>query len=130
MRRPNCQLTQLVQREPAHGTAGIGHTRWATHGLVTDENAHPHLDQSGKLALIHNGVVENFQQLRDQLISQGHTFRSETDTEVLAHLIGHLFDASPGPRNKKTLLHAFRVALKQAICTYSLALCYVNITYV
>ena len=67
-------LTQLVQKNPTRGSAGIGHTRWATHGLVTDDNAHPHLDQSGKLALIHNGVIENFQQLRDQLISQGHTF--------------------------------------------------------
>src|ERR1700759_4514083 len=120
-------LGQLVQNEPAPGTAGIGHTRWATHGHVTDENAHPHLDQSGKLALIHNGVIENFQQLRGQLISQGHTFRSETDTEVLAHLIGHLFDASPCPRNKKNLVHAFPLALKQVIGTYGLALFHVDV---
>jgi glutamine---fructose-6-phosphate transaminase (isomerizing) len=120
-------LTQLVQKFPTQGTVGIGHTRWATHGLVTDENAHPHLDQSGKLALIHNGVIENFQQLRDQLIGQGHTFRSETDTEVLAHLIGHLFDNLPGPRNKQNLLHAFKVALKQIVGTYGLALFHVDV---
>jgi glutamine---fructose-6-phosphate transaminase (isomerizing) len=120
-------LTQLVQKQPMHGTAGIGHTRWATHGHVTDDNAHPHLDQSGKLALIHNGVIENFQQLRDQLVTQGHTFRSETDTEVLAHLIGHLFDSLPGPRNKQNLMQAFRLALKQIVGTYGLALFHVDV---
>ena len=120
-------LTQLVQKQPMHGTGGIGHTRWATHGHVTDENAHPHLDQSGKLALIHNGVIENFQPLRDQLIAQGHKFRSETDTEVLAHLIGHLFDNLPGPRNKQNLMQAFRSALKQVVGTYGVALFHVDV---
>ena len=120
-------LTQMVQKDPPHGTSGIGHTRWATHGRVTDENAHPHLDQSGKLALIHNGVIENFQQLRDQLLLHGHTFRSETDTEVLAHLIGYIFDGMPGPRNKQNLLDAFRLALKQVIGTYGLALFHVDV---
>jgi glucosamine--fructose-6-phosphate aminotransferase (isomerizing) len=120
-------LTQMVQKDPPHGTSGIGHTRWATHGRVTDENAHPHLDQSGKLALIHNGVIENFQQLRDQLLSHGHTFRSETDTEVLAHLIGYIFDGMAGPRNKQNLLDAFRLALKQVIGTYGLALFHVDV---
>jgi glutamine---fructose-6-phosphate transaminase (isomerizing) len=110
-------LTQMVQKDPPHGTSGIGHTRWATHGRVTDENAHPHLDQSGKLALIHNGVIENFQQLRDQLLSYGHTFTSETDTEVLAHLIGYIFDGMAGPPSKKNLMDAFRLALKQVIGT-------------
>ena len=120
-------LTQMVQKDPPRGTSGIGHTRWATHGRVTDENAHPHLDQSGKLALIHNGVIENFQQLRDQLLSHGHTFRSETDTEVLAHLIGFIFDGMPGPRNKQNLLDAFRLGLKQVIGTYGLALFHVDV---
>jgi glucosamine--fructose-6-phosphate aminotransferase (isomerizing) len=120
-------LTQLIQKDPPHGTAGVGHTRWATHGGVTDDNAHPHLDQSGKLAVIHNGVIENFQQLRDQLLSQGHTFRSETDTEVLAHLIGHIFDGTPGARNKQNLLDAFRLALKQVVGTYGLALLHVDV---
>jgi glutamine---fructose-6-phosphate transaminase (isomerizing) len=115
-------LSQLIQKDPVHGLCGIGHTRWATHGGVTDTNAHPHLDQRGKLALIHNGVIENFLQLRDQLLSEGHTFRSETDSEVLAHLIGRIFDGMPGPPNKKKLLDAFRLALKQVIGTYGLAL--------
>jgi glucosamine--fructose-6-phosphate aminotransferase (isomerizing) len=115
-------LSQIIQNDPVNGFSGIGHTRWATHGGVTDGNAHPHLDQSGKLALIHNGVIENFEQLRDQLSAQGHKFRSETDTEVLAHLIGHIFDSMAAPRNKKNLLDAFRVALKQVVGTYGLAL--------
>ena len=66
-------LSQIIEKDPVQGFSGIGHTRWATHGGVTDNNAHPHLDQSGKLALIHNGVIENFEQLRDQLLLQGHT---------------------------------------------------------
>ena len=69
------------------GRVGIGHTRWATHGGVTDENAHPHLDRSGRLALCHNGVIENYAALREQLARDGHTFKSQTDTEVLAHLV-------------------------------------------
>jgi glucosamine--fructose-6-phosphate aminotransferase (isomerizing) len=115
-------LSQIIEKDPVHGFSGVGHTRWATHGGVTDYNAHPHLDQSGKLALIHNGVIENFEQLRDQLLLQGHTFQSETDTEVLAHLIGHIFDGIPGTRDKQKLLDAFRLALKQVVGTYGLAL--------
>jgi len=120
-------LAQLLQEQPVQGTTGLGHTRWATHGGVTDANAHPHLDQSGKLALIHNGVIENFQALRDQLTDQGHTFRTETDTEVLAHLIGGIFDGMPGSRGKATLLEALRSALKQVSGTYGLALMHVDV---
>jgi len=82
-------LSKLMRKQPLSGSLGVSHTRWATHGKVTDQNAHPHFDASGKLALVHNGVIENYQTLKDELIRSGDTkFRSETDTEVLAHLIG------------------------------------------
>jgi glucosamine--fructose-6-phosphate aminotransferase (isomerizing) len=78
-------LETVLAAQPAHGTVGIGHTRWATHGRPSEENAHPH--QAGPVALIHNGIVENYVELREALIARGHRLRSETDTEVIAHLI-------------------------------------------
>ncbi|MGW6916573.1 glutamine--fructose-6-phosphate transaminase (isomerizing) [Kitasatospora sp. NPDC054939] len=74
------------------GTTGIGHTRWATHGGPTDANAHPHLDDSARVAVVHNGIIENFAQLRAEIAERGHTLRSETDTEVVAHLLGEVFE--------------------------------------
>jgi glucosamine--fructose-6-phosphate aminotransferase (isomerizing) len=74
------------------GTTGIGHTRWATHGGPTDANAHPHLDDHARVAVVHNGIIENFAQLRAELAERGHTLRSETDTEVVAHLLGEAYD--------------------------------------
>ena len=84
-------LAKLLKSEPVAGNIGIGHTRWATHGPPSDENSHPHLDQSGKIAVVHNGVIENYDLLKEKLLAAGHTFRSGTDTEVLAHLIGDYY---------------------------------------
>ncbi|MFT7519166.1 MAG: glucosamine--fructose-6-phosphate aminotransferase (isomerizing) [Kiritimatiellia bacterium] len=92
---------------------GIGHTRWATHGGVTEENAHPHLDMSSQIAVIHNGIIENMNALREQLEAEGVTFRSETDTEVLPHLIRKFYTGDP--------LEAVRSALRLVIGTYGIA---------
>jgi glutamine---fructose-6-phosphate transaminase (isomerizing) len=126
-------LASLMGKQPLLGSLGISHTRWATHGKVTDENAHPHFDASGKLALVHNGVIENYQALKEQLIQDGDTnFRSETDTEVLAHLIGKLYDEScastaDAPQKKARLFTAVRTALQQVIGTYGIALVHADV---
>src|ERR1700736_270115 len=121
-------LAKLMTENPPSGSFGISHTRWATHGKVTDENAHPHLDASGRLALVHNGVIENYQALKEQLIQDGDTnFRSDTDTEVLAHLIGRLYQQLDGKDSKARLVNATRTALKQVIGTYGIAVVHADI---
>ena len=85
-------LSEYLDKEPIEGTIGIGHTRWATHGEPTEANAHPHLDCKVKVAVVHNGIVENFYTIREKLISEGHVFKSETDTEVIPHLIEQYFE--------------------------------------
>ena len=106
-------VTELA-RDPAPGTTGIAHTRWATHGAPTAANAHPHATE--KLALVHNGIIENFKQLRDALIKRGRTFESDTDTEVVAHLVSELVEAGSSPEDAvKAVLPQLRGAFALAI---------------
>lgn len=85
-------LESKLNEEPVQGSVGIGHTRWATHGKPSDVNSHPHTDDSSKFAVVHNGIIENYIALKEELIAKGHHFASETDTEVIAHLISELYD--------------------------------------
>ncbi len=119
-------LRDLIIKEPLQGHVGISHTRWATHGEVTYANAHPHLDASGRLALVHNGVIENHAKLRAQLEEEGHQFVSQTDTEVLVHLIGRAFDLI-GEKTEKALVEAVREALRRVDGTYGIALLHADV---
>ncbi|HEX9822473.1 MAG TPA: glutamine--fructose-6-phosphate transaminase (isomerizing) [Methylomirabilota bacterium] len=102
-------LEGILRERPVAGTLGIGHTRWATHGRPSDDNAHPHTDCSGTLVVVHNGILENYLEIKERLVAEGHTFRSETDTEVLAHLIEHhLGSAGRLDRAVKRALNEFR----------------------
>ena len=142
-------IARVLKAEPAAGSLGIAHTRWATHGVPSDTNCHPHLDASGKIAVVHNGVIENYDLLKQKLIRTGRKFKSDTDTEVLAHLIGDYYAkrcatkvgqasslSSSNPKQKKpgesdrlearpttdnSLTEAVSDALREVIGTYGLA---------
>jgi glucosamine--fructose-6-phosphate aminotransferase (isomerizing) len=109
-------LVSLVSEQPVHGSVGLGHTRWATHGRPSDENAHPHPDCTGTIAVVHNGILENYSELRSRLSARGHQFRSETDTEVVAHLIEEHLAADAG-----SLESAVRAALREVRGAYAIA---------
>jgi len=120
-------LEKRLAAEPVAARMGIAHTRWATHGPATDENAHPHLDGDGVVALVHNGVIENFQTLKDRLTAEGCRFRSATDSEVIAHLIGRRLQdqgiADPARTDgHEPLVAAVRAALAELQGTYGLAI--------
>jgi len=106
------RLASLLAREPLEGSVGIGHTRWATHGEPSDLNAHPHADPSGDFVVVHNGIIENFAELKSTLSRQGHQFSSDTDTEILAHLVAKHYDGD--------LVAAVRAAVAKAEGAYAL----------
>lgn len=108
-------LSEKLGQHNAFSTCGIGHTRWATHGRPTVENAHPHVSCDGRIAIVHNGIIENFAELREELSERGHTFRSETDTEVFAHLVEEGYAAT------HDLMVAVRDACTHVVGAYGLA---------
>jgi len=106
-------LEDVLRLDPVDGNYGIGHTRWATHGRPSEENAHPHRDCTGDIVVVHNGIVENFLQLKEQLQNEGHVFKTETDTEVIAHLVEKYFEGN--------LENAVRCAVAQIRGVFALA---------
>jgi glucosamine--fructose-6-phosphate aminotransferase (isomerizing) len=126
VRKKKGKIDEGIARElaasPAAGQTGIAHTRWATHGAPSDENSHPHLDRSGRIAVVHNGVIENFEQIKERLLKAGHEFGSSTDTEVLAHLIGVHYEQHGGDGGDANhLTQAVCSALREVIGTYGIA---------
>ncbi len=111
-------LEEVIRLKPLDGTYGIGHTRWATHGRPTEENAHPHRDCTGKIVVVHNGIVENYVALKKQLIAEGHKFTTETDTEVIAHLVEKNLGTGD---NRKPLEEAVRETVKQLTGVFAIA---------
>src|ERR1700722_14205211 len=110
-------LKALLEREPLLGVTGIGHNRWASHGKPSEKNAHPHLSSNGRIAVVHNGTIENFVELRTMLQGEGFVFESETDTEVVAHLVERALLT-----RDSTLQEAVVATLKQLRGAYALAI--------
>jgi glucosamine--fructose-6-phosphate aminotransferase (isomerizing) len=111
------ELEELLLGKGLHAHIGIGHTRWATHGEPSDRNAHPHVSQSGKLAMIHNGIIENYAPIKQELVSKGYQFHSDTDTEVLLNFIEEI-----QTQNTCSLEEALRIALKRVVGAYCILL--------
>ena len=125
------ELTAAVEQQPLSGTCGIGHTRWATHGSVTQENCHPHIGGDGSVVLVHNGVIENYAVLREQLQGLGYVFATETDTEVIAHLIAHHLDEQvklgADPHSAETASKAVEISIGKCKGTYGLVVLFRDI---
>src|SRR6202020_603626 len=109
------ELEKVAKHYDLLATIGIGHTRWATHGAPNDNNAHPHLSQSGNLAIIHNGIIENYAVIKEELQKRGYFFHSDTDTEVLVNLIEEV-----RKQEKATLEDAVRIALNEVVGAYAI----------
>src|SRR6185503_2018788 len=116
-------VAALAAKRPMSGSLGISHTRWATHGGVTDANAHPHVSSDGKIALVHNGVVENYVGMKKFLLEKGYTFSSETDTEVLCNLIAYHYAKEPVAQNGDSrFVESVRKTLRHAEGTYGIVI--------
>ncbi|WP_372636555.1 glutamine--fructose-6-phosphate transaminase (isomerizing) [Fodinibius sp.] len=115
-------LRNKLEADPSEGDTGIGHTRWATHGAPNDINSHPHVSQSGNIALVHNGIIENYNSLKKELKNKGRTFHTDTDTEVIAQLIEEVYEDGEAVSFEK----AVRLALKQVVGTYGLAILHID----
>jgi glucosamine--fructose-6-phosphate aminotransferase (isomerizing) len=113
-------LEEVIRAKPLDGTYGIGHTRWATHGRPSEENAHPHRDCTGRIVVVHNGIVENYLSLKRRLIEEGHKFTTETDTEVIAHLVEKYF-LQTGNGHRPPLEDAVRMAVKELTGVFALS---------
>src|SRR6202795_1862049 len=112
-------LEEAIRLKPLDGSYGIGHTRWATHGRPTEENAHPHRDCTGKIVVVHNGIVENYLSLKKKLIEEGHKFTTETDTEVIAHMVEKYY-LKTGNGHRPSLEEAVRKTVKQLTGVFAL----------
>ena len=113
-------LEEVIRLKPLDGTYGIGHTRWATHGRPSEENAHPHRDCSGRIVVVHNGIVENYLSLKKKLIEEGHKFTTETDTEIIAHLVEKYFLKTDNG-HRPSLEEAVRKAVKELTGVFALS---------
>jgi glutamine---fructose-6-phosphate transaminase (isomerizing) len=114
-------LEEVIRQQPMHGTYGIGHTRWATHGRPSEENAHPHRDCTGRIVVVHNGIVENYLALKKELTSEGHKFVTETDTEIIAHLIEQEIRSAAGSGKTLSLEDAVRRAVRRLTGAFALS---------